>query len=73
VVAGVPIHSLRIAGVSAKQDVLFGGDSELLTVSHETSSVQAYAYGILLSLRVAAQTHGLLVGLQAVVDKNPSL
>lgn len=68
VVAGVPIHSLRIAGVSAKQDVLFGGESELLTISHETSSVQAYAYGILLSLRVAAKTEGLLVGLQSVVD-----
>jgi 4-hydroxy-tetrahydrodipicolinate reductase len=68
IVAGIPIHSLRIAGVSAKQDVLFGGSSELLTISHETTSVQAYAYGILLSLRVASQTSGLLVGLQAVVD-----
>lgn len=69
VVAGVPIHSLRIAGVSAKQDVLFGGDSELLTISHETTSVQAYAYGILLSLRTAAKTNGLVVGLQSVVDQ----
>lgn len=68
VVAGVPIHSLRIAGVSAKQDVFFGGSSELLTISHETTSIQAYAQGILLSLRVAATTNGLLLGLQAAVD-----
>lgn len=68
IVAGVPVHSLRLAGVSAKQDVYFGGNSELLTVSHETSSVQAYAYGILLSLRTAFKATGLMVGLQSVVD-----
>lgn len=70
VVAGVPIHSLRLAGVSAKQDVFFGGNSELLTISHETSSVQAYSYGILLSLRTAFKATGLMVGLQSVVDAN---
>lgn len=68
IVAGVPIHSLRLAGVSAKQDVIFGGDSELLTISHETSSVQAYAFGILMCLRAAVKTQGLLVGLKAVSD-----
>ena len=68
IVAGVPIHSLRLSGVSAKQDVLFGGESELLTISHETSSVAAYSHGILLSLRAATKLSGLTVGLQAVVD-----
>jgi 4-hydroxy-tetrahydrodipicolinate reductase len=68
VVAGIPIHSLRIDGVSAKQDVLFGGNSELLTISHETTSVSAYAHGILLTLRAAQNHRGLLVGLQSVVD-----
>lgn len=68
VVAGVPIHSLRLSGVAAKQDVYFGGVSELLTISHETSAVNAYSHGILLSLRVAEKHTGLLVGLQAVVD-----
>ncbi len=73
VVAGVPIHSLRLAGVSAKQDVMFGGVSELLTISHETSSVNAYSHGILLSLRVAASQRGLLVGLQSVVAESAKL
>ena len=67
VVAGVPIHSLRLTGVSAKQDVLLGGESELLTLSHETTSVKAYAAGILASLRYAATARGLTVGLQAVL------
>ncbi|MFM6971487.1 MAG: 4-hydroxy-tetrahydrodipicolinate reductase [Rhodoluna sp.] len=68
VVAGVPIHSLRLTGVSAKQDVQLGGESELLTISHETTSVRAYANGILLSLRFATKNSGLTVGLQSVVD-----
>jgi 4-hydroxy-tetrahydrodipicolinate reductase len=68
VVSGVPIHSLRLAGVAAKQDVHFGGVSELLTISHETTSVNAYSHGILLTIRAAANFRGLLVGLQAAVD-----
>lgn len=67
VIAGVPIHSLRINGVSAKQDVLLGGESELLTLSHETTSVKAYTAGILASIRFAAEADGLTVGLQSVL------
>ena len=67
IVAGVPVHSLRLPGVSAKQDVLLGGDSELLTISHETSSVYAYSAGILASIRFAAANKGLFVGLETVL------
>jgi 4-hydroxy-tetrahydrodipicolinate reductase len=67
VVAGVPIHSLRLNGISAKQDVLLGGESELLTLSHETTSVKAYTAGILASIRYAAAANGLTVGLQTVL------
>jgi 4-hydroxy-tetrahydrodipicolinate reductase len=70
VVAGVPIHSIRLAGVSAKQDVLFGGDNEVLSLHHEVTSTRAYIAGILLCLRHAAKASGLLVGLQAVVEAN---
>ena len=65
-VAGIPVHSLRLAGVSAKQDVYFGGVSELLTISHETTSVSAYSAGILAAIRFAADAQGLHVGLDAV-------
>jgi 4-hydroxy-tetrahydrodipicolinate reductase len=68
VVAGVPIHSLRLAGVSAKQDIHFGGTSEVLTISHEVSSINSYAHGIMASIQVAAKATGLLVGLQSVID-----
>jgi 4-hydroxy-tetrahydrodipicolinate reductase len=73
VVAGVPIHSLRLAGVSAKQDIIFGGESEVLTISHEVSSIHSYVNGILMTLRLAPKVSGLLVGLQSVVDKSKKI
>ena len=70
VVAGIPIHSLRLVGVSAKQDIHFGGDSEVLTVSHDVSSIRAYIKGILMSIRFTSKASGLTVGLQAVSESN---
>jgi len=67
VVSGVPIHSLRLKGISAKQDVIFGGSDEVLTLSHDVSSHKAYAHGILLAIDYAATASGLTVGLDAVV------
>lgn len=67
IVAGVPIHSLRMDGVSAKQDVIFGGDSEQLTLSHDVSSHRAYAAGILKSIEFAADATGLTIGLERVL------
>lgn len=67
VVAGVPIHSLRLQGVSAKQDVIFGASNEVLTISHEVSSHHAYAEGIRLCIGFAQNAKGLIVGLDQVV------
>jgi len=65
--AGVPIHSLRQPGVSAKQDVIFGASAEQLTLSHEVSSSQAYSLGILRSIEFIANNTGLHVGLDSVL------
>ncbi|CAN5167726.1 4-hydroxy-tetrahydrodipicolinate reductase [soil metagenome] len=64
----IPIHSLRMAGVVAKQDVLLGGTGELLTISHETLSPSSYEAGILVALRASAETRGLVVGLDKLID-----
>lgn len=71
-VASVPIHSLRMQGVNAKQDVVFGGTGELLTISHETISPSSYEQGILLALRAARSTEGVVVGLDALIDLFPA-
>lgn len=70
-VASVPIHSLRMRGVLAKQDVLFGGTDEVLTLSHEVTSHQAYAAGILLALKAMPSVRGVVVGLDKLLDIQP--
>ena len=64
---GVPIHSLRQPGVSAKQDVIFGGEAEQLILSHDVSSHRAYSLGILRTIEFAHAHSGLAVGLDAVL------
>ena len=67
VVSGVPIHSLRLDGVSAKQTVLLGAESELLSISHEVTSIRSYEVGLLASIRYTASASGLTIGLQSVL------
>jgi 4-hydroxy-tetrahydrodipicolinate reductase len=63
-VAGVPIHSLRLTGVLAHQDVIFGGVGENLTISHDTQSHDAYQAGIIQALAFMEHHSGLAVGLE---------
>jgi len=67
-VASIPIHSLRLRGVVAKQDVVFGGNGEVLTLSHETIAPSSYEAGILLALRAASTARGVTVGLDRLID-----
>jgi 4-hydroxy-tetrahydrodipicolinate reductase len=67
-VSSIPIHSLRMVGVVAKQDVIFGGTGELLTISHETVSPSSYEAGILLSLQALRTATGVTVGLDQIID-----
>src|SRR5690606_26946879 len=46
-VSSVPIHSLRMSGVIARQEVIFGGPGELVNLSHETTSPQSYEAGLM--------------------------
>ena len=46
----VPIHSVRLPGLVAHQEVLFGGDGQLLTIRHDTFSREAFVPGVLLAL-----------------------
>jgi 4-hydroxy-tetrahydrodipicolinate reductase len=66
-VASVPIHSLRLQGVVARQEVHLGGTGEVVTITHETLSPSSYEAGILLGLRAAVETTGLVVGLDSLL------
>src|SRR6218665_179703 len=66
-VSGVPIHSMRLAGVDAEQRIVFGGVGETLTFVHATVSSVAYRAGLLLALRAAPVTPGVMVGLETLL------
>ena len=68
-VGGAEIHSVRLPGLVAHQEVLLGGDGQLLTIRHDAFSREAYVPGVLLALdRLASLPPGLTVGLDAVLD-----
>ena len=64
----VPIHSVRLPGLVAHQEVLFGGEGQLLTIRHDTLSREAFVPGVVLALeRVTTLPSGLTVGLEALL------
>jgi 4-hydroxy-tetrahydrodipicolinate reductase len=62
------IHSVRLPGLVAHQEVLFGGDGQLLTIRHDAYSREAYVPGVLLALeKLRDLPAGLTVGLEALL------
>jgi len=63
------IHSVRLPGLVAHQEVLLGGDGQLLTIRHDTFSREAFVPGVLLALeKLATLPPGLTVGLERLLD-----
>ena len=63
-----PIHSLRLPGAIAHQEVVFGGPGETLTIRHDTTSRDAFVPGVLLALtKLRELPPGLTVGLEALL------
>ncbi|HZO94815.1 MAG TPA: 4-hydroxy-tetrahydrodipicolinate reductase [Candidatus Baltobacteraceae bacterium] len=68
-----PIHSVRLPGLVAHQEVIFGGTGETLTIRHDTLSRDSFGPGIVAAVRaVRAMPPGLTVGLDAVLDASAS-
>ncbi|HEX7254938.1 MAG TPA: dihydrodipicolinate reductase C-terminal domain-containing protein [Gaiellaceae bacterium] len=68
-VGGAEIHSVRLPGLVAHQEVLFGADGQLLTIRHDAFNREAYIPGVLLALdRVADLPPGVTVGLETLLD-----
>jgi 4-hydroxy-tetrahydrodipicolinate reductase len=64
----VPVHSVRLPGLVAHQEVLFGGDGQLLTIRHDAFSREAYVPGVLLALeRLPQLPPGLTTGLDTLL------
>jgi 4-hydroxy-tetrahydrodipicolinate reductase len=65
----VSIHSVRLPGLVAHQEVLFGGPGQLLTIRHDTYSREAFVPGVLLALeRISRLKPGVTVGLESLLE-----
>ena len=62
-VEDVPVHSVRLAGLVAHQEVLFGTDGETLTIRHDSLDRTSFMPGVLLGVRSVVDNPGLTVGL----------
>lgn len=65
--AGVRVHSVRLPGLVAHQEVVFGGTGQTLTVRHDSLDRTSFMPGVLLACREVAGLDGLVVGLEHVL------
>jgi 4-hydroxy-tetrahydrodipicolinate reductase len=67
-VEGIPVHSVRLAGLVAHQEVLFGTQGETLTIRHDSIDRSSFVPGVLLAVRAIADRPGLTVGIEPLLD-----
>lgn len=67
-VSGVPVHSVRVSGLVAHQEVLFGGAGEVLSLRHDSLDRSSFMPGVLLAVRAVVERPGLTVGLEHLLD-----
>lgn len=68
VVDGIHVHSVRLRGLVAHQEVLLGGEGEQLTLRHDSYDRASFMPGVLLGLRTVASRPGLTYGLDGYLE-----
>ena len=63
----VPIHSVRLPGLVAHQEVILGGHDETLIIRHDSLSRESFMPGVLLAVRAVARRPGLTLGLEPIL------
>lgn len=66
-VDGVPVHSVRLPGLVASQEVIFGGQGQTLTVRHDSLDRSSFMPGVLMAVKAVALRPGLTVGLESLL------
>lgn len=67
-VDGIPVHALRLRGLVAHQEVLFGGPGETLSLRHDSLSRESFMPGVVLAVRGVVDRPGLTLGLDPLLD-----
>lgn len=67
-IGGIHIHSVRLPGLLAHQEVLFGGLGQALTIRHDAFSRETFMPGVMLAIRKSYKLTNLVIGLEAFLD-----
>ena len=67
--AGIRIHSIRLPGLVAHQEVIFGGQGQTLTIRHDSTDRTSFVPGVLMAIRWVPSHPGLTVGLDALLGR----
>jgi 4-hydroxy-tetrahydrodipicolinate reductase len=67
--AGIRIHSIRLPGLVAHQEVILGGQGQTLTIRHDSTDRTSFVPGVLMAIRWVPSHPGLTVGLDALLDR----
>jgi 4-hydroxy-tetrahydrodipicolinate reductase len=65
---GIKVHSVRLPGFVASQEVIFGGQGQTLTIRHDTLDRSSFMPGVLLGIRKIGGCTGLVYGLEALLE-----
>ncbi|HHW13272.1 MAG TPA: 4-hydroxy-tetrahydrodipicolinate reductase [Firmicutes bacterium] len=65
---GTKIHSVRLPGLIAHQEVIFGGQGQTLTIRHDSLDRTSFMPGVILAVRKAPSVQGLIYGLDTLID-----
>jgi 4-hydroxy-tetrahydrodipicolinate reductase len=65
---GIPVHSIRLPGFVASQEVIFGGPGQTLSIRHDTTDRKCFMPGVMLASRVIVQKTGFFLGLESILD-----
>lgn len=66
-ISGIPVHSVRLQGLVAHQEVLFGGPGESLSIRHDSYDRESFMPGVLLAIRKVSEIPGLTFGLEELI------
>lgn len=67
-VDGVAIHSVRLQGLMASQEVIFGAPGQTLSLRHDTISRECYMPGVILAIKEVVKRQGLVYGLDTLLN-----
>jgi 4-hydroxy-tetrahydrodipicolinate reductase len=67
-VEGIHIHSVRMPGLMAHQEVILGGLGQTLTIRHDTINRECYVPGVLLAIQEVDKHQGLVQGLDKLLN-----